>query len=802
MDPNRTTADFLRRINAERHDVAVIHPELPNGHPEKIKAGTFNDAQEAVDAGLRRNEEGRNVYYSIAEIRQDLEHKRASKDDIVASRWVWTECDPVDPRLDLVAVKAAMRAALKRTSLPEPTLVVDSGRGLWFLWEIERTEDLDRVEAVNKAIIAEINRHADGFHADSACSNRDRIARMPGTKNFPDAKKRAKGWTSTLDAVWLEDTGVVHALEKFPDTVDAPAEERVAFAIPGDLPMFEDADALRKAGYSDETIEVAMHGWSKSKGTPEPKDSDRSVQTYKFAAMALDDGVATRDIAAVLMDKRWMISAHVHDEDDSERAVARAIGAAKLEHDNAVIVSRGNPTETARQFVERETPNLVRLGGDWLDFDGAGYMDIEDGAIAAAVRAFLDGAKTKDTKGRLRPFLPKRNDKNEVVDALRDVTLRERGRFDPPCWLDGNGPPAQEILACRNALVHLPTGRAQEPTPRFFTRNALAFDYDASANEPIEWLKFLDSVWGDDPEQIALLQEVMGYSLLPDTSQQKIFVIVGPTRSGKGTIGRVLQSLVGRANCCAPTLNQLGGNFGRQSMLHKTVALISDARLGHRSDRGAIVETLLSISGEDTVEVDVKYKAPWIGKLSVRLWLMLNELPALRDVSGALANRFVPMTMTRSFLGSEDLALGSRLEAELPAILLWAIEGWKRLRERGHFVLPESSREQIQAMEVVGSPVGSFLVEECVLRPDGAVAKDTLYDRWLSWSLDRSIPTKDKAVFIRDLISASKGQVSTGQSSSDGVRTNVLKGLVLVDRSASTQQELYAQAMQRVDKGS
>jgi len=34
------------------------------------------------------------------------------------------------------------------------------------------------------------------------------------------------------------------------------------------------------------------------------------------------------------------------------------------------------------------------------------------------------------------------------------------------------------------------------------------------------------------------LQDWFGYTLSPDTSQQKMLMIVGPTRSGKGTIGR------------------------------------------------------------------------------------------------------------------------------------------------------------------------------------------------------------------------------------------------------------------------
>jgi hypothetical protein len=91
----------------------------------------------------------------------------------------------------------------------------------------------------------------------------------------------------------------------------------------------------------------------------------------------------------------------------------------------------------------------------------------------------------------------------------------------------------------------------------------------------------------------------MGYLLVPDTSQQKILMLIGPPRSGRGTIGRVIRSLVGLDNVTAPTLSGMATNFGLAPLIGKTVAVIHDARLSGRADAQVIVERLLSISGED-----------------------------------------------------------------------------------------------------------------------------------------------------------------------------------------------------------
>lgn len=150
------------------------------------------------------------------------------------------------------------------------------------------------------------------------------------------------------------------------------------------------------------------------------------------------------------------------------------------------------------------------------------------------------------------------------------------------------------------------------------------------------------------------------------TDQQKILLAVGPTRSGKGTLARVLADLVGRSNMAGPTLAGLATNFGLSTLVGKPLAVISDARLSGR-DNSQVVERLLTISGEDTIDIDRKYRQPWTGKLSTRLMVLSNELPNFGDSSGVIARRFIVLTMTTSWLGKEDTALTGKLAAEMPA---------------------------------------------------------------------------------------------------------------------------------------
>ena len=108
----------------------------------------------------------------------------------------------------------------------------------------------------------------------------------------------------------------------------------------------------------------------------------------------------------------------------------------------------------------------------------------------------------------------------------------------------------------------------------------------------------LGFVWPDDPDSILLLQEYIGYVLSGRTDMQKMLLLIGPTRSGKGTIARILAELVGRKHAAGPTLASLGTNFGMSPLLGKPLAIISDARLGNTPTH-TVVERLLSITGED-----------------------------------------------------------------------------------------------------------------------------------------------------------------------------------------------------------
>jgi putative DNA primase/helicase len=460
-----------------------------------------------------------------------------------------------------------------------------------------------------------------------------------------------------------------------------------------------------------------------------------------------------------------------------------------------VVLDPRDPLPSARALVRQAfTQSDVRIlhhhRGAFYRWTGAYYRPVDTNTITAMTWTFLERALVladKKKKKQKQPFKPNRARVGDVLAALAAV-CNLPADIEPPAWLttvtpaskNFARPEAAELLPVQNGLLHLSSGALYPPTPHFFGLNSTDVTFDPNAPHPAEWLAFLRELWPDDAESIATLQEWFGLCLTTDTSHQKILLLVGPKRSGKGTIARVLTQVLGKDSYASPTLASLGTNFGLAPLIGKPLAVIGDARLGTRTDQAAIAERLLSISGEDAQTIDRKFMPAWTGRLNTRFFVITNELPRLADASGALASRFMVLTLTKSFYGREDHGLGNRLAAELPGILNWAREGFIRLRDRGYFIQPDSARDAIDELEALASPVGAFIKELCIVGPGRRVDCDHLFEKWVEWckQTGRRKPGTTQ-IFGRNLRAAAPAIKGSQPRADDGGRYRAYEGITL-----------------------
>ncbi|MCH6162014.1 DNA primase family protein [Streptomyces marispadix] len=422
-----------------------------------------------------------------------------------------------------------------------------------------------------------------------------------------------------------------------------------------------------------------------------------------------------------------------------------------------------------------------RWRGSWMHWNRTRWTELDDQQVRAELYKRLEHcvyvSGEKDGLPILSDWAPTKQKIGNLLDALSALTLMPH-EVDAPAWLTepdrhGDSP----IVACENGLLRVRDRELLPLSPEFFNLVSVPYTYNATATAPT-WERFLHQLWPEDPQSIEALQEWFGYVLSGRTDQQKVMLIVGPTRSGKGTIARVLAELVGRGNMAGPTLAGLGSNFGLSSLLGKPLAVISDARLSGNNS-GQVVERLLTISGEDTIDVDRKFRDPWVGKLPTRLMILSNELPNFGDSSGVIARRFIVLSMTTSWLGREDTGLTGKLAAEMPGILNWALDGLARLEAKGHITQPDTSRDAVTTMQDTASPVSAFVRECCETGPTCHAPVDEVWDAWREWAEDSGIRAGTKQILGRNLQSVLPQLRRTKPRGEDGRQVATYAGLTL-----------------------
>lgn len=337
-----------------------------------------------------------------------------------------------------------------------------------------------------------------------------------------------------------------------------------------------------------------------------------------------------------------------------------------------------------------------------------------------------------------------------TIPLIRNVLFNTRNRSavrskTEPCWVDRPEPPAGRMIAFRNGILdlnrHLPGDAGgndfMPPTPQYFTRSCLDFEYHPNPPAPTKWHAFLRQIWPGDSDDarnsIALLQQWFGYVVSGDNSRQKFLAMVGAKNGGKGVICNVMRGLVGSAVVASPTLHTLSGEFGLANLDGKELAIVGDMRTYPNTDVSVAVERILNITGNDYSTINAKNKQEYEAKLKNRFMIAANGLPKLYDTSAALIRRTLMLRFTIKFTKNLDTTLSDTLRGELPGIFAWAIDGLRVLSERNQFTQPASGQELIDQFESMMSVHSSFVMERCVVDADSWESYDRLYADWKDW---------------------------------------------------------------------
>jgi hypothetical protein len=198
----RTDADeAMRFLKALRPDGPwVLTAIVPDGPTDTRTFDSEPDARAYIEA---RNRD-QNIYFTGNPCGKPK--KKPAKADVTGADFLHTDCDPAEGEAP-EAAKTRILADYEDQD-PPPSIIVDSGNGLQGLWLLEeefqiprpapdlKGDALKKVVDANAAPIENRNRVlAAATGAPAGTHNVDRLLRLPGTINYPNAAKLKAGRT-------------------------------------------------------------------------------------------------------------------------------------------------------------------------------------------------------------------------------------------------------------------------------------------------------------------------------------------------------------------------------------------------------------------------------------------------------------------------------------------------------------------------------------------------------------------------------------------------------------------------------
>ena len=331
---------------------------------------------------------------------------------------------------------------------------------------------------------------------------------------------------------------------------------------------------------------------------------------------------------------------------------------------------------------------------------------------------------------------------NYGKNVLKELKAQVRG--DPTVEIESDDLGLSPgLLAVENGLLDLQAAadgagddarRDLEPEDYALTQLPVEYDPDATADE---WTDYVHE-WAEDGRADAL-QEYVGYCLhVGAVPIHRALLLVGSGANGKGTFLAVVRALLGQENTSSIELQTLANEKDAVADFYGSLANIDDDLSARKL--GAGLGMFKKLVGGDRVRARRLYEDGFEFDAVGKHLYAANEVPQVDvpDEDEAFWRRWLLVEFPNHYPPSQrDPTIRDHLTEldVLSGVLNWAIDGWARLLEQGHFTNEDhyahQKRERWQAW---GESVDKF-ISECVENDPDAPRLSTqdAHRRYAAW---------------------------------------------------------------------
>lgn len=300
--------------------------------------------------------------------------------------------------------------------------------------------------------------------------------------------------------------------------------------------------------------------------------------------------------------------------------------------------------------------------------------------------------------------------------------------------------PERHLLNVGNGILDLET---QTLTPfdarKKMTRTFGAW-YEKGATCP-NFTKFMEDVL-PDPGLRGYVKRALGYTLLGDVDQRAMFLIHGPSGTGKSTLMETMRYVFGDYGATAASgafkLSKQDGAITNDlhDLRGKRFVTTSETAEGASFNE----DVLKRLTGRDRIKSRELYQSnqEWIPECSI--WLATNHPPRFNSDDDAIWRRAKLIPFMTRFVDEREIPDMARsvLAPEASGILNWLLEGLAEYLEMG---LAEPTEVKVAAEEqrLQSDSVARFIEDKvddgALIRGEGQeVGSSTLFTMYVEWA--------------------------------------------------------------------
>ena len=307
-------------------------------------------------------------------------------------------------------------------------------------------------------------------------------------------------------------------------------------------------------------------------------------------------------------------------------------------------------------------------------------------------------------------------------------------------------------IAFRNGVLDIVTGQMQPFSPDLVITNQIPWDYNPEAYSELADDTLNKLACGDQPIR-ALLEECIGYCFYRRNELGKAFILTGDKSNGKSTFLDCVKAILGDRNISALDLKELGDRFNTSMMFGKLANIGDD--IGDDFLQGSQVSVFKKIVTGNRIKAERKGQDPFEFNPFIKLLFSANDIPRMKDKTGAVLRRLVIIPFNASFSKDDpdyDPFIKYQLveQSSVEYLIRVGVEGLKRIIENNEFTKSEKVAEQIDEYENENNPIKAF-IDDCGVEMIEDEPTGDVYSRYQVFCADCGMQPMSNIVFSKQI---------------------------------------------------